>query len=153
MLADFLYQPTPRDLQGTPLELVHFTVSVNQNAAAVEAIYEVPLEHVLILTAAWFYATPSAALTATGLALVYQEKTGPDHMLKRTTSNGTNSAFGINPTLNGGAAVQVSDWWTGNILVGPEARILARGAFNGAIANGAVLTVHGLLIPRGNIAV
>lgn len=154
MLAEYLYQLTPRDLQAAMLELLNVSISDTQIAATVDASYVVPLEHVLILKAATLYASPGAGQAVIGGQIGIREKNGVYATLKAmTATTAATGAAGIVAVTLITNATPCAVSWSGEIFVGPESQIIGRSSFNiGVGPNGSTLSIFGLLIPRGNIA-
>ena len=137
---EVLYRLSKRDEQVTWLDPVASRISATLAGINPVAIYTVPNDRVLVLTAACIEATPGV---------------GQNILLKvlhtRPPTGGTNVTF-RSDYVAGGVGVQQGMDWDGEIAVPPSWTVNGNVLFNaGAVASTATLMMHGLLIPVGNI--
>lgn len=142
MLLDFLYQLTPKDLQGTPLQ-VRTARNTTASAAVVVSLdlYTVPKDSVLIIAALAATLTPGAGQQARSWWAGWREEPG-----------GLNNTM-VGDTITHAAAAYAAQGRFHFAIVPPNAVIYAVGTFDAATAaNTLDGFVQGILIPRGNVA-
>lgn len=137
---EFLYQLSPRDQQVTWLDPVITRVAVAVASINPIAVFTVPADRCLILQTASMEATP-------GLG----QNVAQQFLFTRSQGGGQNFTFRSDVTP-GAANTTLTLDWSGSILVPANWTVQGSGVFNaGAVANGVVLMLHGILIPVSNI--
>lgn len=145
MLGDFLYELAARDRVVTPLEIFADKVSVSDTLIITTATIHIPHDRMMILRRAEAFVVAGAAQTVSQIGLVMNRDenafptSDPTCFIQRsffsaTTQNTLNQSF--------------------DVFVPPGATLTAYGVFSAIVnPNTCELSVMGLLIPRGNIAI
>jgi hypothetical protein len=140
IFPEFLFRLSQRDQQVTWLDPVSLQVSSAVAAASITAIGTVvPIDRVLVLTNAIMLATAGAAQTT------------QQQSLQVVAVGGFVTTIAID-TIVSAAAGRAPLNWAGQVLVPPSWTVRAVGTFNaGAAVNNVDISLHGILIPAGNI--
>jgi len=137
----FLYERTYKDMAGVQLETVVDRIDTTAANVDVRAIFSVPVDRIFILSHLHSAFVPGAGQNINSRFLV---AVPPSVTLT-----------GVLNELGSGAAntTVFLDVTPGEVWIPPAYTIEARGNFNaGVAANSVQLSVFGLLIPRGNVA-
>ena len=141
MLGEFLYGLTQKDAQTQPvLQRTLATVLTSQAAVSVSAtITPVPNDKVLFVTLASAQCNAGAGQTTDDVRIVIEDDVGNSI----GTIGRAHTAANLFHNLNLDSL---------NVVLMPGERLRATGTFNAAgVANLVFLTVHGFMLPRGNL--
>lgn len=137
---DIVYQYSqPKDVMGGTLLILNQTVvKIDTAQNIVETLGKVPNDKVLILSAVQAYMKSQTAGSADALAvsILFEGSSTP--------------LIFIEPHL--GTQTNLAENWTGQVWIPPGSELEMAGTFSDAI-NTHVLrfSIHGILIPRGNV--
>lgn len=138
----FLYQLTPRDDQVTWLEVLFERVTGAALATTVfTGVYVIPKGRILLLQNVEAFAQSGAGQTCSRISVFV------DNLGSNPSYNVASFTFPT-PLLN------ASFCHNPGILVGEGKQVRAEATFNaGANSNSLILSIAGMLIPRGNFAI
>lgn len=139
-----LYQITGRDEKITWLDPVAQFQTLNQNAAAIEVDYVVPIDRALVLNAANALGFPDPAISVRRviIQLVPPSPGATKPAVAEAGDLGTAPAVNVPRVTN----------FSGSIIVPAGWSVRGHTTFSGAGAgNSTSMTVIGILIPKGNI--
>lgn len=148
-----LYAMTPRDVQLTPIGVLHFRDTIVQNAALLTLEYVCPDDRVARIEGVQAIARRDAAVTIDNLFSSVRTPEGQALVYLQFWEEGgaTNAYIGQNDSTNNtyvsSAPAPVQTWLL------PGQRIRVECNFSGAAANNTLVwSVWGFVIPRGNFA-
>lgn len=145
LLPEVAYQfRSSIDLASNTADIVSRKVARTQAAVAVaQSIYTVPLDRVLVLNHAILTATTAGA-AITALAITWNN---PGSVAAARDFIRWNFAAAL-------ALVDQSNFWDGQMWFPPGVELTALGSYQVAGASNTIgATIHGLLLPRGNVSV
>lgn len=150
-----LYALTPRDLQVTPLSVVRATDIVFGTATASPSVeYTVPADRVFVLQSYFGTANAVSGVTTINTSYVsagFFDAQAPNYLSRIRTAGGVMHMHGQNSNTYGTtyhAAPQHQP-----IILLPDDSVYMTATFSAINASNFVeLSVHGVLIPRGNFS-
>lgn len=148
MIGDFLYELTPRDLSGLPMQCEHAYSTVTANLATVtnQDWYTIPIDKVLVVTCLAMRITATGGVTPKILRTVWEP------LYEGLLTPPAVAAHSI-PTPSGytGAAYH---WSSERIFFLPPGTLTTQAEFSAAGASNTInCTILGYFIPRGNFGV
>jgi len=128
-----------KDIAGGTLIVVNVEGSdALTNVSVFPTVYTVPGDKILVLSCATGIALPGAGQICTELNFVVSINTISFEFYR-------SGEVLVNSGIRSGV-------WSGELWIPPEASILGSGVFDaGANSNSVTFTIHGVLIPRGNV--
>lgn len=145
-IPDLVYQyANPKDIAGGTLDIVSRELITATAAATITAtILNVPLDRIFILTAISGQAIPGAGQNVSSMRVGYTADAALSPPSYEIVVNAAAGAANVTNTAH----------FSGEIWIPGGAAVFGEGVFNaGVAANTTSFTLHGFLIPRGNVQV